>query len=414
MRLLVSVLLCSQVLLVSPVSGEMNFPYTTLVAANDVYVRSGPGQNYYPTDKLKRGQGVEVYRHDPGGWCAIRPVDGSFTWVSGRFLKPIDDHLAVVTAEGVSARVGSRFSDIREVVQVRLKKGEMVEILEPPPRSAGAGAWFKIAPPSGEFRWVSGKYLDADYPRDGVRKTPPAERRRHRRAENETAGRPGDLSAPRIPAAALAGSDSTEAAGESFRARAARSRSLSAEEYQAELDRIELELSVMVIEEPTAWSFDTLRERANLLLDQSRTAVERGRARLLANKIARFDDLKQRQDAVLAMRDETDRTTRLLARLRPKDIDGGKSAAEVEIDGRFDGVGQLTQVVSSKLGSPRFALMDKTGEVRCYVTPVPGVNLQNYLGRRVGVTGSRGYMPEKHSSHIMARHVTPLEKSMLR
>ena len=47
--------------------------------------------------------------------------------------------------------------------------------------------------------------------------------------------------------------------------------------------------------------------------------------------------------------------------------------------------------------------------MRCYVTPAPGVNLQHYVGRQVGVTGTRGYMPEQHASHIMARHVTPLE-----
>ena len=120
--------------------GSKTFPYKTSVAADDVYVRSGPGQNYYPTDKLKRGQEVEVYRHDPGGWCAIRPVDGSFTWVSGRFLKPTEDNLAVVTEDGVSARVGSRFSDIREVVQVRLQKGEVVEILERAAARQPAGA----------------------------------------------------------------------------------------------------------------------------------------------------------------------------------------------------------------------------------------------------------------------------------
>ena len=212
----------------------------------------------------------------------------------------------------------------------------------------------------------------------------------------------------------MPGSDSADAAGESFRARSARPRSLTAEEYQAELDRIELELSVMVIEEPTAWSFDSLRERTNLLLDQAQTAVERGRARLLANKIARFDDIKQRQDAVLAMRDETDRTSRLLARLRPRDADGDEPAARFDIDGRFDGVGQLTQVVSPKVGRPRYALVDEPGDVRCYVTPAPGVNLQNYVGRQVGVTGTRGYMPEQHASHIMARHITPLEGTMLR
>jgi SH3-like domain-containing protein len=151
MRLLVALLLGAQALLCWPANGEETFPYKAYVAVDDVYVRSGPGQNYYPTDKLKRGQEVEVYRHDPGGWCAVRPVEGSFAWVAGRYLKPTSAHLAAVTEDGVSARVGSRFSGIREVVQVRLKKGEVVEIVEAPPRGAGDSGWFKIAPPSGEF-----------------------------------------------------------------------------------------------------------------------------------------------------------------------------------------------------------------------------------------------------------------------
>ena len=77
-------------------------------------------------------------------------------------------------------------------------------------------------------------------------------------------------------------------------------------------------------------------------------------------------------------------------------------------------MGQLTQVVSPKVGAPRYALTDASGDVRCYVTPAPGVNLQNYLGQEVGVTGTRGYMPEQRATHVMARHVTPLEGSMFR
>ena len=53
------------------------FPYKAFVAADEVYVRSGPGENYYPTDKLKTGNPVEVYRHDPGGWCAFGPCPGA-------------------------------------------------------------------------------------------------------------------------------------------------------------------------------------------------------------------------------------------------------------------------------------------------------------------------------------------------
>ena len=109
MRPLVAALFCCSIVLVSHARGEQTFPYRTYIAADDVYVRSGPGQNYYPTSKLKRGAEVEVYRHDPGGWCAIRPVEGSFTWVSSRFLKPTEDRLAVITEDGVQSRVGSEF-----------------------------------------------------------------------------------------------------------------------------------------------------------------------------------------------------------------------------------------------------------------------------------------------------------------
>ena len=156
------------------------FPYKACVTADDVYVRSGPGDNYYPTDKLKAGTEVEVYRHDPGGWFAIRPPKGSFSWVSSRHLQFDGNHLATVSGERVAARVGSRLSDLRDVIQVRLHNGEAVEVVEPR-RNAQSGdettaAWCKIAPPSGEFRWVSGRFVDPDYQPDGLRKTLPAER----------------------------------------------------------------------------------------------------------------------------------------------------------------------------------------------------------------------------------------------
>jgi len=161
-------------LLVAQAAGEETiFPYKAWITANDVYVRSGPGQTYYPTDKLQEGDEVEVYRHDPGGWYAIRPPEGSFTWVSGKFLTQGGNNLAVVTEDGVAARVGSRFSDIRDVIQVRLHKGEVIELLDV--KEVGTGpdrqTWYKVAPPSGEFRWVFGKYVDPDYRPSGVRTT---------------------------------------------------------------------------------------------------------------------------------------------------------------------------------------------------------------------------------------------------
>jgi uncharacterized protein YraI len=53
-------------------------PYVAYVVDDGAEVRSGPGQEYYPTTRLPQGYAVEVYRHDGDGWCAVRPPEGSF------------------------------------------------------------------------------------------------------------------------------------------------------------------------------------------------------------------------------------------------------------------------------------------------------------------------------------------------
>ena len=253
MRLCLCLLTVCGVLPASPAGGEQIFPYKAFISADDVYIRSGPGQSYYPTDKLKAGQEVEVYRHDPGGWYAIRPPKESFAWVSGRYLTGGQDNLAVVNTERVAARVGSRFSDIREVIQVWLHKGEVVEVLDV--KKTGSGArrktWYKIAPPSGEFRWVFGKYVDPDYPADGLRQTNSAERSAAG-AEQTSPNTPGDSPSSDEPAAFVRQSLDTETTPEPLDEPAAvaragddeiEPRSLSPQQYQAELDAISARLS---------------------------------------------------------------------------------------------------------------------------------------------------------------------------
>ncbi len=371
------VLLCLVMLVSFAASAEQKYPYKAYVAT-DVDIRSGPGENFYPTDKLQKGETVEVFRRTADGWCAIKPPEGSFSWITGRALKLEDDNLAVVTQDDVASRVGSSLSDVRNVIQVRMRKGEAVEILDsnnvPGDKSQ---VWYKIAPPSGEFRWVMEKYLDKTRPGD----------------EAVGTGSPDGFSAN---ASALDGLENPSDA----------SQKASSPEYQAELDRIDLSLSMMVVEEPAVWSFDALRIRTESLLDEAGTAADRGRARLLLSKIARFEDIKQRYDSVTAMREQNAVSNRFLIGLK-QTMD--KAAAMADPDGQFDGVGQLQQVFAPKLGSPRYALVDEAGNVRYYVTPAPGVNLQNYVGRQVGITGTRGYMPEQRAQHITARHVSSLE-----
>jgi hypothetical protein len=167
----------------------------------------------------------------------------------------------------------------------------------------------------------------------------------------------------------------------------------------------------MVAEEATVWKFERLALKADELLLQAETAIERGRARLLVNKIARFEDIKQRHHAVNSIRDDVEQRNTQLAELSR--IRG--TIDEQTDDDKYDGQGRLTRVVAPKLGAPRYAIVDEqSGDIRCYVTPAPGMNLRHYLGRTVGINGVRGYMPEQRAQHVMAKHITSLEARKLR
>ena len=451
-------------------AGAEKAPYTAYINADDVYVRSGPGQSYYPTSKLKLGQAIEVYRHDPGGWFAVRPPEGSFSWVSAKYLQEGKDGIAVVTGDRVVARVGSELSDIRDVIQVRLDRGEEVEILETLDLESGNGpqTWCKVAPVAGEFRWVLGKYLDRDPPTALAKNGDPrrnlllAKRDADRgaasglsksaslqqeRDADDDAGSPADEGAaeqsshggfrplrksgssnqetqtaasrtnatrPAQPTSfqkqsALESANSAAARGS---AKQSPSRTTAnplprGEQFRAAIDEIDLAISNMIVEDPSAWSFDEVREQAEAALSQAQTAVERGHARLLLGKIARFEDIQARYGSVAAgpanlapdqpisgtSRDAASNLTAVPRRPEPP---------------RFDGTGRLANVLSQRVGAPQYALLDEAGAIRMYVSAAPGGTLKQYVGQHVGIVGVRGFHSQMNAAHVTARQVSVL------
>ncbi|MEX2121747.1 MAG: hypothetical protein WD847_19335 [Pirellulales bacterium] len=456
------------------------FPYKAYITADEVDVRSGPGEKYYPALKLGRGEAVEVYRHDPGGWYAIRPPEGSFSWVSAEFLEAGDDGTAVVAGDRVVARVGSAFSDTRDVIQVRLDRGEKVTLLEARPFHTGAAAqtWYKIAPPAGEFRWVSGRFVDRELEKPRRRPGPrnnlliakhgfePEEAGDTAAADDDdgAAGEPDDDWQAEDEDDA-AGDDDSGAAGllpvdydepldhdepldddeplpedaaDGEEAEPAGRWSKAAEDeptadgpklragdrpeqgdprprvaprskgpagLKDELEDIDLAVSAIVAEEPTAWDFDNVRQRAEALLERSRTALERGRARRMLRKIDQFAELRERYETVMGLRAETDERDQPLI----ETANGVDAAAPSRPDPRYDGHGRLTQVVSRQPSAPQFALLNEAGEVLYYVSPAPGLNLRPYLNREVGITGTLGYLPEHRARHVTAKRVEAVE-----
>lgn len=141
---------------------EPEFPYLARVVVDRAAVRSGPGEEYYPVMELGRHAEVEVYRHDPGGWYAVKPPEGSYSWVSAAFVQPAHDGrpTAIIRGRRVVVRVGSPLVDVPDVIQLRLNSGDQVRLLDPQPFEFNNMVWYKIAPPAGEFRWVYGRDVE--------------------------------------------------------------------------------------------------------------------------------------------------------------------------------------------------------------------------------------------------------------
>jgi hypothetical protein len=128
------------------------------VSAADVAVRSGPNEKFYATCRLKQGQTVEVVPLPPEkqqpGWLAIKPPQGSFSWISARFVKKLNDQGGVVLGDvPVSVLMGSQeTNDPPTVKAAEVKPGTQVAILGKAEYTDGI--WLPIQPTLDEVRYI--------------------------------------------------------------------------------------------------------------------------------------------------------------------------------------------------------------------------------------------------------------------
>jgi hypothetical protein len=379
------------------------------------------------TDTLAEGQSIDVYQQLPDGWCAIRPPETSFSWVFSRHVVPVGNGLGRIDKDKVAARVGSSLSNQRDVTQVELREGEIVRVIDE--ETHDGQTWYKIAPPAGEFRWIHVSNI-----------------RREGAAENEptaadTAWRPV-ARAPQQPSEVatnlgnegvhLASTDSGNApAGDakppaSTSSESGPSTAALPEEFERQVTDLELRLSRMVAEPTATWDVAQLEGDAEQLLTQAQAADQRDAVQGTLAKIDRFATIQRRyaqSGGNMSLATQNVATTAGATPQGPvaADPSPGKTGGRVPVvnsqpgeAGRFDAVGILRPVVSRRPGAPQFALVDERGQVVSFVTPSPDVNLQPYLGRRVGVVGTRGFMPEFRRNHVVAGRVSPLESNLVR
>ena len=136
-----------------------SFPYSAVITGDDVYVRSGPGTNFYHCGKLKTGDKVKVVGKQ-FSWSRIVPPAGSFSWISLQYvtIDATDPKVGTVTGENVRVYAGSDYVKplYSTTLQGKLSKGEKVKLL-----GEQMDDYYKIAAPPFAYLWVSTNFTKA-------------------------------------------------------------------------------------------------------------------------------------------------------------------------------------------------------------------------------------------------------------
>ncbi|MFW6154610.1 MAG: hypothetical protein ACOC95_05280 [Planctomycetota bacterium] len=127
--------------------------YTGRITRDNVYIRSGGSQNYYPVMKLSAPAPVEVVGR-AGDWLKIAPPAGAFSLVAKRYVDA-EGQIGTVTGDRVTVRTGSlEQPSMMTTVQGYLSSGGTVRIV------GQTEEYYKIAPPAGTVLYVYAAYVE--------------------------------------------------------------------------------------------------------------------------------------------------------------------------------------------------------------------------------------------------------------
>ncbi len=134
----------------------LSFPYIAEITGDDVYIRSGPGTNYYRCGKLNKADRVKVIGSQ-FSWTRIVPPVGSFSWISKQYVSidPNNPGVGIVTGDAVRVYAGSdKLKPIHSTtLQLKFNKGDRVKLM-----GEEREGYYKIVPPTGAYLWISTKY----------------------------------------------------------------------------------------------------------------------------------------------------------------------------------------------------------------------------------------------------------------
>jgi uncharacterized protein YgiM (DUF1202 family) len=358
-------------------AGSMSFPYMAEVAGDDLYVRSGPGTNFYYCSKLNKGDEVKVVGKQ-FSWARILPPPGSFSWISMQYVSidPADPKVGTVTGDKVRVYAGSDNVEPLHstTLQGKLDRGDKVTLL-----GEQMDDYYKIAPPSFAYLWVSVNFtkpLPVKVPETVTPAAEPSTTKTTAAEESKTV-KPPETEPEETPKETTPEPASPETL---------------LEKYEALQEQVQA-------------------ERAKPIEKQNYTEIKKALIEITGNenagKAARYAEhvLKQIKDLelVLAVDKEVRLQNEQLKTIREK-IQKSRAARKEKFEdlGSYAVIGRLQTFTT--YGPGNYRIVDDSGKTVCYALPngpISQIELSNLIGLKVGLVGT--IEPHKQTKGVLVR-----------
>jgi uncharacterized protein YgiM (DUF1202 family) len=347
-----------------------SFPYVAEIVSDDVYIRSGPGTDYYSCGKFSKSDRVKVIAQKYDLWSHIIPPAGCYSWISSQYVNVDRSNptVGIVTGDNVRVRAGSADGNPlhSDTVQTKLNKGNRVTLM-----GEESSGYYKIVPPEGAYLWVSTDYTRVLGP---VEKFP---------LKVKDKAKPEDASV--MPTNISVVDRLKEYYTLEGQIEAERAKPMEKQDYAAMKEAL------------TEIANDKGAGKAARYAKFAIKQVERSQLALIVTEMVELQDAEYER---ILGRIEKMRLTKLAA---VQDLSRFTVVGQFQISNIYDG---------SELQQKLYRILDQNGRITCYVLPTgPAANmdLAEFVGDNVGLIGTIEPHPPTANALVRFTEITVLK-----
>ncbi len=359
-------------------------PFMAEITSDDVYVRSGPGTNYYYCSKLKKTDKVKVVG-SKFSWWQIVPPAGSYSWISKQYVQVDPQNSASGTVIGDAVRVYAGSDDVQPMHSttwlVKLNKDEKVTLLGEEKED-----YYKITPPEGAYLWVSNQYarplgslVSPAQPMPGVPSTAPA--------AFPAAATATSPNGPYVPAAVPLSLDDQKT-----------------DEVKLLRERVDAERAKPVDQQ----NFAELKKAIGEIANNKQNPKSARNAQNLLKTIERYELAQEIAKADKLQDEQFGQTRQRIENAHAEQL------AKFEDLSIFAVIGQLREssVFAEGPGIRYYRVVDNEGKTVCYAKPTgeaANMDFSKFIDKKVGLVGTIEPNPEMGGALVQFTNIIELQ-----